>query len=88
MPGGRGRRWFGCEQLGSERGLPAAGRFPRSVRLLLGPGTRGLFILLEGDRTVAKNNCLHRLISQQGGTSPFLTFLGCDTGHFGDSQSR
>ena len=51
-------------------------------------GTRHLFILLEGDAAVAKNNCLHRFISLQGGTWPFLTRLGCATGHIHDLQAR
>lgn len=51
-------------------------------------GTRHLFTLLEGDAAVAKNNCLHQFISLQGGTWPFLTRLGCATGHIHDLQAR
>lgn len=69
--------------------LPAASRFQHShnPRLLLGREKCDLFVLLEGNPAVAKNNCLHRLISQQGGTWLFLSRLGCDIGHVWDSQA-
>lgn len=91
VPGGRGQRWFGFgkpKAVGFGRALPAASRFPPSVRLLLGLGHAICLPCWRGTLRLPKIIVCTGLSVCRGGTWPFLTRLGCATGHIHDLQAR
>lgn len=90
VPGGGGQRWFGFgkpKAVGFGKGSACRQQVSSQREAVTRAGTRHLFTLLEAEAAVAKNNCLHRFISLQRGTWPFLTRLGCATGHIHDLQA-